>query len=232
MIKFLTKPSGLIFAVLVIVTIPLSSVFLQEKQQKDNSVAQVETELKKLQDETKIAQEKESNKKALIEFTLTVMDMEPKTKSSLAKRSAIAEKLANFTLKGLPNQDSREQYISMVKLESNFDNTSKSPVGAQGIGQIMPATFNGTMAKLDIGIKSEDIFNEDINLMVGIFYFNELLVQQKGNPRLASIAYNGGSKTAEKFKKLVDINQESANYALKTEHVKETTRATVLSKSE
>ena len=169
----------------------------------------------------------EVQRKALVEFTLTAMDMEPKSRISQAKKTALAEKLARAVVQALPTLDSREQYISMVKIESNFENSARSPVGATGIGQIMPATFNGTIKKMDIDARPEDITNEDVNLAVGAFYFNELLNEQKGNPRLASIAYNGGGRTAEKFKKMVDINPESSNYALKTEHVKDTVRDTI-----
>lgn len=227
--SWILSPGTAIAAALLFV----APIIVDLQNNKETLIAADESmELRKLQEIVKKEQERVSNKKALTEFTLTVMDMEPKTKASLAKRAAIAEKIAEFTLNGLPNQDSREHYISMIKIESNFENAARSPVGAQGIGQIMPGTFNGTMVKLNTGIKSEDIHNEDINLMVGVFYFNELLLQQKGNPRLASIAYNGGGRTAEKFKKLVDINKETANYSLKADHVKETTRSTIISKSE
>jgi hypothetical protein len=193
-----------------------------------NAVAPNTKELENLKSEVQDLKETSLQKKNLIEFTLTAMDMAPKSKISSAKREIVAEKLVNYTIKYLPNQDSREQYISMIKIESNFENTARSPVGAQGIGQIMPSTFNGVIKTMDIKATPEDIANEDVNLMVGAYYFNTLLTEQRGNPRLASIAYNGGSKVAESFKKMNRINQESANYGLLTEHVKETVREKVI----
>lgn len=180
---------------------------------------------------------------ALLEFTLTAMDMAPAVKLSDAKRRTTAEKVVKFAAQYISifdvngrvdvkaTQDAREQYVSMVKIESNFENNARSPVGATGIGQIMPGTFNWTVKLMEIGARPEDISSEDINLTVGAFYYNMLLGEQKNNPRLASIAYNGGTRTADQFKKLVDINKESANYALKTDHVKETVKETVDAKT-
>jgi hypothetical protein len=210
-----------------VLAIPLVGVLVYPKD--NNEVVVVENaELVALREKVRLAEEKITQKENLVKFIMTCMEMEPKSKVSMAKRQSIADKLADAVIKNLPNQDAREQYISMVKIESNFENNSKSPVGAVGIGQIMPSTFNGTIKKMNMGIKPEDITSEDVNLNVGAFYFNELLVEQQGNPRLASIAYNGGGRTANSFKKMNRINAESANYSLLTEHIKETVREKVI----
>lgn len=209
-----------IFIVLITSVGYLTADHLNGKEEARLAAVKTAEMEKKLQEE----QLRKEQKAALVDFTLKAMDMAPPSRISLAKRHIISDKLADIVMKYIPNQDARESYISMVKIESNFDQSAKSPVGATGIGQIMPSTFAYTIKKMDVGAKQEDIHNEDVNLTVGAFYFNELLTEQSGNPRLASIAYNGGSKTADKFKKMGNINQESANYALKTDHVKETVR--------
>jgi len=169
----------------------------------------------------------EQEKAEIVTFIVTTMEMEPRVKFSGAMKAVKAEKIANVVMKYLPTQDAREQYVCMLKKESNFDNSARSPVGAVGIGQIMPPTFKDTMSKLGIGIAADDITNEDINLMVGAFYYNELVNQQNGNIRLGTIAYNGGSRTAQTFKKMTSINAESANYALHTDHIRESVKATI-----
>jgi hypothetical protein len=163
----------------------------------------------------------------IITFVLTAMEMAPAAKMSEAAKTVKAEKIAKVLMKYLTTQIAREQFVAMVKNETNFNHSLVSPVGAVGIAQVMRPTFKETMVKLNIGITVDDITNEEINLMVGAYYYNEMIIQQKGNPRLATIAYNGGQKTADKFKKMTAINAESANYALKTEHVRETVKATI-----
>jgi hypothetical protein len=163
----------------------------------------------------------------MVTFVLTAMEMPPAAKMSEARKKVLAEKIAKVTMRYLTTQIAREQFVAMIKNETNFNHSLVSPVGAVGIGQVMRATFKETMVKLDMGITAEDISNEEINLMVGAYYYNEMIVQQKGNPRLGTIAYNGGKTTADKFKKMTAINAESANYALKTDHVRETVKATI-----
>lgn len=183
-----------------------------------NRAEQAELKLKK-------EEEVRRQKDALIQFTLKAMDLPPESKLSGTNKQILAVKIANIVVGRIGTQDAQEQYVSMIKIESNFDNTARSPVGATGIGQIMPATFTDAAKNCGLEVKSSDITNEDINLTVGACYFKALLTEQGNNPRLASLAYNGGSKVAAKFKKMADVNQESANYALKTEHVKDLVRS-------
>lgn len=226
----------------VVSVIGLGFHFNQVRQDNDTTARLAVQKAADLEQKLNAERLLEEQHVALVQFTLKAMEMKPATKISSAKQKIIAEKCAADTIKYIHiveaegnndrltlvqrEQNAREQYISMVKIESNFDNSSKSPVGAVGIGQIMPGTFASTIKSFDIGAKQEDIYNEDVNLAIGAIYFNQLLAEQDNNPRFASIAYNGGSKTADKFKTLADINQESANYALKTEHVKETVNKT------
>jgi soluble lytic murein transglycosylase-like protein len=163
----------------------------------------------------------------IITFALTAMEMAPIAKMSEARKTVLAEKIAKVTIKYLTTQIAREQFVAMIKNETNFNHSLVSLVGAVGIAQVMRPTFKETMVKLNMGITADDIANEEINLMVGAYYYNEMIIQQKGNPRLATIAYNGGKTTADKFKKMSAINAESANYALKTDHVRETVKATI-----
>ena len=163
----------------------------------------------------------------IVTFVLTAMEMPPVAKMSDAVKLVKAEKIAKVLMRFLTTQIAREQFVAMVKNETNFNHSLVSPVGAVGIAQVMRPTFKETMVKLNMGITADDITNEEINLMVGAYYYNEMIGQQKGNPRLATIAYNGGKTTADKFKKMTAINAESANYALKTDHVRETVKATI-----
>jgi hypothetical protein len=168
--------------------------------------------------------EKDKQKEKLLKFTLKVMDMHPSVKLSESQKEFKANKVVSFVMDQITGGEAaQEQFISMIKLESNFDNNLKSSVGAIGIAQIMKETFNRNAEDCDLDVKPEDIYNEDINLYFGACYYQELLddPNNENNPRLASLNYNGGPKVVEKFKKLGDINSESASYALKAERVTE-----------
>lgn len=184
----------------------------QEAKVNNDLKAQVKSEENKLKE-----------KQELIDFTYKAMDIPPVTKLSQARKEIIANKLATLTTQYITGQDSREQYISMIKLESNFNNNVKSSAGAIGVAQVMKPTFKTVASDDDceIDVNDDDIYNEDINLEVGVCYYAQLLVLNNQNSRLATLWYNGGPFTVEKFKKLGDVNQESSNYALKTEYVKE-----------
>lgn len=199
---------------IVIAGLAYSSGYL--KKQKITEIAFIEKTKTPIEEEAEI-----------VTFVLTAMEMAPIAKMSEARKTVLAEKIAKVTMKYLTTQIAREQFVAMIKNETNFNHSLISPVGAVGIGQVMRPTFKETMVKLNIGITADDIANEEINLMVGAYYYNEMIIQQKGNPRLATIAYNGGKTTADKFKKMSAINAESANYALKTDHVRETVKATI-----
>lgn len=162
-------------------------------------------------------------RKELVDFTLKAMDIPPISRLSRAAKQAKALKLANVTMKYIPTQDARQQYISMLKIESNYNNNVKSSANAIGIGQILKSTFKAVSESDDcnIDVEDDDIYNEDMNLEIGACYYASLLKVNNQNPRLATLWYNGGGKTVEQFKKFGNINQESGSYALKTERVKE-----------
>ena len=177
--------------------------------------------------QAKVADEARENSRVQAEidhlyaFTIKVMNLKPASKLSAAKRENLAHKIAVKVQSNVEGEAAQEQFVSMLKIEAAFDNTRSSSAGAIGLSQIMPGTFKQTLIDCDIDASADDIHNEDMNLEVGSCYFSLLLDENDNNPRLASLAYNGGAKVVEKFKKLGDVNQESSNYVLKVEYVRE-----------
>ncbi len=76
---------------------------------------------------------------------------------------------------------------AVVRVESNFNPEAVSPVGAQGLGQLMPATA------LELGVN--DPFDPRQNLDAAAAYLSRLIERFK-SVRLALAAYNAGPARA------------------------------------
>lgn len=91
---------------------------------------------------------------------------------------------------------------SLIRQESMFDYEARSPVGARGLMQIMPATAKEVARKL--GVRHETAWltqNVSHNIMLGSDYLRQLLVQFEGSYPLAIAAYNAGPSRVERWLK-------------------------------
>lgn len=73
---------------------------------------------------------------------------------------------------------------SIIWVESCFDPRAVSPVGAEGLMQLMPATAS------ELGVT--DSFSPEANLRAGITYFAQLMQRFDNTKELALAAYNAG----------------------------------------
>ena len=78
--------------------------------------------------------------------------------------------------------------LAVAQVESNFRADAKSPVGAQGVMQIMPATAKGVF-----NISADHLRDPKINVRIGVSYLERLYRQYGGRWDLALSHYNGGS---------------------------------------
>jgi soluble lytic murein transglycosylase len=78
---------------------------------------------------------------------------------------------------------------AIAKQESRFSPTVRSPVGAVGLVQLMPATAAELAGGPVSGAELEDPAR---NAQLGAQYLNQLLLQWRGNPLLAVASYNAG----------------------------------------
>ena len=83
--------------------------------------------------------------------------------------------------------------FGLIRQESMLDNNARSSVGARGLMQIMPKTGKQIASQLKEKWQSEDsLYNPEVNVRYGAYYFKQLLNGFNGNFALATAAYNAG----------------------------------------
>ncbi len=80
--------------------------------------------------------------------------------------------------------------IALIRQESRFMPSIKSPVGATGLMQVMPET--GSWIAKQINLKSYQLDNPQDNIKLGTWYLNFTHDQYNSNSLLAVASYNAG----------------------------------------
>lgn len=82
---------------------------------------------------------------------------------------------------------------AIIKVESNFNSEATSGSGAKGLMQLMDNTATDIAKELKIdNFEVNMLYNPEINIMIGVKYFDKLLSKYNENYYLAIAAYNGG----------------------------------------
>ena len=82
---------------------------------------------------------------------------------------------------------------SIIRQESAFDFDAKSPAGARGLMQLMPATAKEVARKKGISHKTSWLTSKpDHNILLGSTYMQQMLDRFDGSYILAAAAYNAG----------------------------------------
>lgn len=87
---------------------------------------------------------------------------------------------------------------AVIGQESGGRADAVSPVGAQGLMQIMPATAKDIADEL--GVEEYDLKDPETNRLFGTYYLNKL-IDKFGDVKLALAAYNGGMGRVERLLK-------------------------------
>lgn len=82
---------------------------------------------------------------------------------------------------------------AVIKTESGFDEQALSNVGAMGLMQIMPETFEWLQKKLppEEALPPEALYRPEVNIRYGVFYLS-MLHGQFGDDTLTIAAYHAG----------------------------------------
>jgi len=89
--------------------------------------------------------------------------------------------------------------FAIARQESAFSPDAKSPAGALGLMQLMPATAKQTARRSGVIYRYHDLLKPEPNIKLGSRYLNSLLSQFDGNRILAAAAYNAGPNRVKKW---------------------------------
>jgi soluble lytic murein transglycosylase len=88
--------------------------------------------------------------------------------------------------------------LSLIRQESVFNPQARSPVGARGLMQLMPATAK----RMQKSVKETQLVNPKLNIELGTKYFNGLMKRYDGNLVYVLSAYNAGESRVERWKNI------------------------------
>jgi soluble lytic murein transglycosylase len=92
------------------------------------------------------------------------------------------------------------ELMAIARRESAFFPQARSPVGARGLMQLMPATGKQVASSLGQPLTSSDLFKVEPNVLLGSTYYRQLLDRFDGNRVFALTAYNAGPHRVDRWR--------------------------------
>ena len=160
--------------------------------------------------------------------------------SNKLQNNQYPQKYGEYVEKASKEYDLDKSLIyAVIRTESKFNENAESRVGACGLMQIMPETFETYMNIRDESGKytTDDLFNPAINIDYGCYILRDLLNEYDGNEECAVAAYNAGSGNVDSWlsdpnispdgqtlivSNIPDSFSETRSYVISVEEAKET----------
>lgn len=102
----------------------------------------------------------------------------------------------NASIQNVPSTE----LMAIARRESAFYPQARSPVGARGLMQLMPATGREVASSLGKRQASSDLFEVEHNVLLGSAYYRQLLDRFGGNRVFALTAYNAGPHRVDRWR--------------------------------
>ena len=105
---------------------------------------------------------------------------------------------------------------AVVQVESGFNPNARSPKGAMGLMQLMPATAR------QFGVRNP--FDPMENVRAGVAYLRQLLDRYDNDEHLALAAYNAGPGAVDKYGQAVPPYRETKDYVARVSQITDASR--------
>lgn len=106
-----------------------------------------------------------------------------------------------FARESAKNQVDLHWVYAITRQESRFQIVARSPVGAQGLMQLMPATARTLARQLGMrGYNVEQLAETNLNIQLGTAYLRNMLDLLSNSPVMATAAYNAGPGRAKRWR--------------------------------
>lgn len=103
--------------------------------------------------------------------------------------------------------------FAVIECESGFDKNAVSGVGARGLMQIMPETFDWLLTKTNEELDQNQLFDPQVSIKYGCLLFS-ILIKEFKNEETAIAAYHAGFGNVRKW--LADERYSSDGETLET----------------
>lgn len=97
---------------------------------------------------------------------------------------------------------------SIMRAESSFSRSVRSPVGAVGLMQVMPATARFITRDKTENINAAQLTHPELNVNLGLKHLKNLLLRYDNNFMLAIAAYNSGATPVDRWRKKFPVTRE------------------------
>ncbi|MEM6583915.1 MAG: transglycosylase SLT domain-containing protein [Pseudomonadota bacterium] len=105
-----------------------------------------------------------------------------------------------FARNAVLNKVSGTELMAIARRESAFHIQARSPVGARGLMQLMPATGREVASRLGAPSSTARLYDVEHNVQLGSAYYRQLLDRFGGNRVYALAAYNAGPHRVDRWR--------------------------------